>query len=186
MSFIRKRVYGVIAAFISVTVNADPFGTVANPKADNKNHFVCWQPYLNEGRVAPEELNNYLAYVQDTVYPVTGVWVYPYPCVDLVDAIYNDDFKDSRYLGIRLCNKFADETLKTCYESEVKINPARIEVTAKDAGVSASALRQSTWCHETGHTFGLPHAEDGSCLTETAQPYLNYSSHQLLHLYNDL
>ncbi len=177
---------GIITIFLSTGLSlpsqADPFG---NPRADNKVHFVCWVPYASTGRTAPAELNNYLTYVNQSVFPKTGVYAYPYPCESLVDVFYDDDLRDDRYLGIRFCNQYTDGT-NVCIEGEVKININAIATAAAQNNVSETALRQSTWCHETGHTFGLQHAEDGSCLTETTTPYQTYSAHQYQHLLNDL
>jgi hypothetical protein len=137
----------------------------------------------SQGGNAPSELNSYLGYVNSSVYPATGVFVYPYPCVPLVDAFYDDDLSDPGLLGLYECQVYADPGIwTTCIEADVKINKYSIALTAQQTpGVSASALRKSTWCHETGHSYGLNHL-NSDCMTLNVNTSSTYGGHNINHL----
>lgn len=172
--------------FTSLSTEADTFGH-ASGKADNKIHFVCWVPYASGGGNAPAELNDHLTYINTTVFPQSGVYAYPYPCVPLVDAFFDDDLNNPTLYGVEYCRIFPlSQPGNRCVEADVKINNTTITADAQAAGKSVSAVKRFNWCHETGHSFGLNHTTGSNCLNTGLQTYQSYSSHHIQHLNNDL
>jgi len=172
------RIIFLFCILFAQTLKADPFPN-ANGQADNKVHYVCWDQSGN----APSELVSYLNYVNSTVYANSGVFAYPYPCVPLVDAIYSD-LLIGNDLGVRVCKL---KVGNLCVESDVLINKQLIDAQAANHGLTPSESKEKTWCHETGHSFGLAHSSlnSNNCMKEGWSSLSQHDIHQMLtHLSN--
>lgn len=174
------------ATFLSVifvpAAWADAFPRSGTGKADNKLHYVCRD---GSGSV-PSELNDALYALNVQNYVLTGVLLYGYPCVPLVDVFYDDALDgDPGVLGLSYCRVALQGNV--CIEGQAWIDKSNIATAASDAGISASDLRKTVWCHETGHTFGLIHDSAGSdCMTSGAIVSSTLKAHHQTHIKNDL
>lgn len=151
---------------------APGFGGWQNPKADNKNHYVCW----NSSGTYPSEAVSYGAWWQSTGKNSTGLTLIPHVpniCYPLDDAMLNDDLTGG-YYGLHTCTFVVLDAIDgyICLEGHVAINVPQLTYISNTLFFPYSEAAYKTWCHEMGHSYGIWHGFWGndSCMSNQMLP----------------
>jgi hypothetical protein len=138
-------------------------------RPDDYTHSTCW----NDSGSNPNEMGNaWLHFENDTALDM--VW-YGSDCSGVKNALYDDNLNNPGLGGLNTCSLYNGEG--HCLSGQVRLNPS--VVTTFDN-------RQSTWCHETGHSGGLGHGGTDTCMeTSTGFPNpLIINAHEIAHIAN--
>jgi len=159
------------------SVQADTFGR--GSKADDKVHIGCWVPNPRIGSISPG-LSAAFQYINKFT-PVSVRW--NSSCARGTDMHLDDRLSNRNLFGVRSCKSGVVNGV--CDESRVKIN--RNKINSAVARSRQSQAQAVVWCHEIGHSLGLPHSSrGGTCMRIGELSDLFYKSHHRNHLHSGL
>jgi hypothetical protein len=144
------------------------FGGILEPKADNKQHWACW----NQPGAWPPELSSYYNWWQGYGWFVTGLRIriyVPNACHPLDDMFMRDNLTDGNVFGATACNNIVNDPVDgwICLQATVRINPTTIANRASAWGFTYSEAAYHVWCHEIGHSYGIWHDYHPNSCTST-------------------
>lgn len=181
MNILRERRFGlvsvtfflVLAGTMVTSARGDSFG--GGPpnegyRADNFEHTYCFHSNLNGNgyqSAASYGMNNLSA--QTNFYKN-----YMDPCTFNTDVKFKKNSNlPPRILADYTCQDFEGSR---CRAALIRYNPPAIG--------NSTSQKNSTSCHEVGHTGGLRHGDPSDCMTNNYSSNIHYNGHHVAHLNN--